>query len=267
MATLTLTLPSGASQPTQTTVSLPSVTQISTSGPSSVTARTSEQIVSQANQSATSTTFLSDYKINSATPAPTNINELDTYTNVNTFLTNIITSRGASTEGTIDTTNTGNASILSYLTYLDTTYLPTLRFVRQSLQEAQTPDYSALQNQRAITEESKSRYDSIKTPERRVSYYESWFPLVRPISEPGLFGLFGAGLLLLFLAIGFFLRLGGVEFQLILPTFFADSVGEGGGYMRYVYIGLVLGIATGLLVYAYYEKGWFGGPKPKANAK
>lgn len=241
--------------PNARTVNINNLSQIT----SDVTGRTSQAIVQAATQNAS--TFLAGYKIDSA-PNPSIVN--DTYTNINQFVTDFLTS----TEGTVDITSATapqhNKDIVNtYLPYLENTYLPVLQFVRQSLAESQTPDYTQLKEQRSVTDEAKSRAESIRVPEQRVSYYESWFPLVRPISEPGLFALFGIGLLFMFVAIGFFLRLSGVEFQLILPTLFESSYDGGGGMTRYLYIGMILGVIVGLLVYAYYERGWFGGKVKK----
>ena len=215
--------------------------------------RTADQIIGQTIQN--QNRFLSDYKIDSST-SPTAAT--DTFTNVSNFVTRL----GESTEGNVPVESSAtddNIEIVNtYLPYLESIYLPLLRFVKQSLTEAKRPDYAEFNEQKATTDESKSRVESIKTPEQRVSYFEGWFPLVRPISEPGLFALFGIGLLFLILSIGLFLRLGGVQFQLILPTFFASDAMTM-DYTRFMYVGSIAGVIVGLSLYGYYEKGWFGG--------
>lgn len=238
--------------------SLPSTSRIVLDGTNPVINRTCPTIATLAQSSPT---FLSDYKISSsATPTAAE----DTWTNLNQF----ITSFPQTLEGTIPITNppspsNPNDQIVSfYLPYLQNTYLPVLRYVRQCLEESRAPNYDSLLEQKSVTEESKDRLESIKTPEQRVSYYEGWFPLIRPISEGALFALFGVGLLFMILAIGVFLKMGGIEFQITIPTFFISSeYGSESGYMKYIYIGATLGIAAGILIYGYYNRNWFGGPK------
>ena len=214
--------------------------------------RTSDQIVSEATKN--SSRFLSDYKIDASNTSTANT---DIFTNVNQF----VSSLPSTAEGVVNTgdgRDVNRSLVNDYLPYLETNYLPLLRFVRQSLAESKRPDYTLLQEQKATTDESKSRVETIKAPEKRVSYFEGWFPLVRPISEPGLFALFGIGLLFLFVAIALFLRLGGVQFQLILPTFFASDTMPI-DYTRFIYVGGIAGVIVGVSLWGYYTKGWFGG--------
>lgn len=135
--------------------------------------------------------------------------------------------------------------------YLDTVQsnITYLRFVDECLKSAN--NYDGLQKQKEKTEESKIRYESLKTPEERVSYYEGWFPLFRPISETGLFVLFGIALLALFYSAALFLRLGGISLDITLPGVVAgDSYGfsflEGYGP---IVIGFILGVITATYYY------------------
>lgn len=248
----TLTITNSTARP-----SLPNTEKIVLDGANPVINRTCPTIASLAQ---TSPTFYSDYKITATNPTAAN----DTYTNISQFLTSF----PQTLEGTVtvtnppSTTNDNDQIVGVYLPYLENTYLPTVRYVRQCLEESSTPNYDSLLLQKGITAESKDRLDSIKTPEQRVSYYEGWFPLIRPISEAGLFALFGVGLLFMILALGVFLRLGGIEFHITLPTVFVNT-GYGGesGYMKYVYIGAVVGSIIGVVLYGYYKLNWFGGPK------
>ena len=120
-----------------------------------------------------------------------------------------------------DTFNDNDAATLStiktYLTSLRTVDYPTLQFVANCAVEGTiSADPLDLQEQKQVTEESKSRLAAISAPETHVSYYESWFP--RPMKEDALFGLFGTALFLLLVCVAFFLGMSGIEFQILAPT-------------------------------------------------
>ena len=124
-----------------------------------------------------------------------------------------------------------------------------IRFVNDCLKTYS--DRPELQAQKERTEESKIRFESLQTPEERVSYYEGLFPLSRPISETGLFVMFGLALLFLFYSSALFLRMSGINFDISFPAFVMGSSSGLGfleGYGPLV-VGFVLGIITALFYY------------------
>jgi hypothetical protein len=121
------------------------------------------------------------------------------------------------------------------------------------LKEDQQIDMTAYNSAKATEEESKSRLDSILTPEQHTSYYEGWFPIIRPMTEFSLFTLFGSALFLLLVSITIFLSMGGVAVQIQIPEivmpqilgFLNYYIPPGSSY--YLYAGLFFGlIATGI---------------------
>ena len=223
--------------------------QISTSDSNPIHTRTCGNILSLASNTVG---FLSEYKISNTSPTPAN----DTYTNVNQFVADL----GTLTSGTVVSNSIGNSPIVNiYLPYLEDVYLPVLQNVKNCLQESSIPDYNKLKDQRQVTDESKSRFESIKNPERQVSYFEGWFPLVRPISERALFLLFGIGMAFMLLAVGVFLRLSGVQISFIMPTFTSEYGTS--DYTKYLPLGGIAGVIVGILMWGYYNRGWFGGQK------
>ena len=103
-------------------------------------------------------------------------------------------------------------------------------------------------------EVSKDRYEQLKSPETRVSYYEGTFPIYRPIGQSTLFILFGVGLFLMLLSILFFLRTQGVEIQLIMPqtTILSGISTIFVGQTTYIGIAATFGIVLGYLLHIYY---------------
>jgi hypothetical protein len=145
----------------------------------------------------------------------------------------------------------GYSDINTYITTLETSQLPIQRLVSQCLKEEMEVD---VESKKAQVEESKSRYESIKAPERRVSYYEGWFPLFRPMSETSLFGVFGAALSLLLLSILIFLRMQGVQLKLELPELFLAGY-DLSAYTGYMYSAAGLGVILAFLGHFYF--GWY----------
>jgi hypothetical protein len=111
----------------------------------------------------------------------------------------------------------GYSAVNTFITSLQTTYLPVIRLADNCLREATQVDRSAYNAAKAAAEESNLRLKSILNPEQHLSYYDGWFPLIRPMSEKALFGIFGAALFMLILSILVFLRMSGVQIQLQIP--------------------------------------------------
>jgi hypothetical protein len=109
-------------------------------------------------------------------------------------------------------------------------------------------DYEA---QVKATDESKSRLDAITTPEQHVSYYDGWFPLFRPIKESSLFGLFAVSIFMLLLSVLIFLRMKGIEINIIMPQGSID-LSWMITYIPYGGIGIALGFAVAYILYKYY---------------
>jgi hypothetical protein len=147
-----------------------------------------------------------------------------------------------------DTNVPGATNVADFVSSITTTYLPIIKLADTCLQESLQVDTSALTQAQTNVEESKSRLDSITNPERNVSYYEGWFPMVRPMSETALFGLFAAAIFMLLLSILVFLRLSGVQIDVQIPEM-AFSLPPNAPY--YMYGGVVAGIIGGI-GYAYY---------------
>lgn len=217
------------------------------------------------------------FDLTSATYAPGNcggIKNLATVqTSVNTFLLNYGISDTAETSLTTKLTNlktqlapadqgqlltekpgfdtfTEGLNVRDYIKATQEHYLPMIRLVDTCMRENVQVDQTALIKAKDILNESKTRYESIVNPERNVSYYEGWFPIVRPMSEPALFGLFGAAIFMLLVSILIFLRLSGVQIDIQIPesTF---ALPPNASY--YMYGGAAAGI-IGAVAYGYMRK-------------
>lgn len=147
-----------------------------------------------------------------------------------------------------DTMVAGSTNVKDFVGNLTTTYIPIIKLADTCLQESLQIDTSALTQAQATLDESKARLDSITNPERNVSYYEGLFPIVRPMTESALFGLFAAAIFMLLLSILVFLRLSGVQIDIQIPemTFILPPNAS-----YYMYGGVVAGIIGGI-GYAYY---------------
>jgi len=100
-------------------------------------------------------------------------------------------------------------------------------------------------------DESESRLGSIRNPEQNVSYYEGWFPIVRPMTEAALFGLFAAAIFMLLLAVLVFIRMAGVQIDIQIPEITIFTLPPNASY--YIYGGVATGVIGGI-IYAYYYK-------------
>ena len=147
------------------------------------------------------------------------------------------------------TGKTGYSAVNTFITGLQTTYLPVIRLAENCLKEATQVDRSAYNAAKAKAEESNLRLKSILNPEQHLSYYDGWFPLIRPMSEKALFGIFGAALFMLILSILVFLRMTGVQIQLQIPeiTYFPNWLTLPPYASYYIYGGIAAGlIGTGV---------------------
>lgn len=143
----------------------------------------------------------------------------------------------------------GYSNVNTFITGLQNTYLPVIRLAENCLREATQVDRAAYNAAKANAEESKLRLKSILNPEQHLSYYDGWFPLIRPMSEKALFGIFGAALFMLLLSILVFLRMTGVQIQLQIPeiTNMPDWLTLPPYTSYYIYGGIAAGlIGTGV---------------------
>jgi hypothetical protein len=149
----------------------------------------------------------------------------------------------------------GYNDINTFLQNLQTTHLPVIRLVDNCLKENLQADMSEYNKAKATEEESKTRLESILTPEQHLSYYDGWFPLIRPITEYGLFILFGLGLLMFITAIMFFLSMTGVSVQIQIPEIAFTIAGNyfslPPGAMYYVYSGLFVGLVGTYIAFRF----------------
>jgi hypothetical protein len=194
-------------------------------------------ILSAARRSGTKDSFLSLYKLNEM---KANLQDLKTK----------LSAPGVDQLQPI-TSKPGFSDIDSYITQIETTQLPVQRLVARCLKEEMEVD---VDSKKAKVEESKSRYEAIKSPEQRVSYYEGWFPLFRPMSESALFGIFGAALALLLGSILLFLRMQGVQLKLEFPELFLAGY-DLSSYTGYIYGAAGLGVALAFLGHFYFK--WY----------
>jgi hypothetical protein len=194
-------------------------------------------ILSAARRSGTKNTFLSIYKLDEI---KNNLQDLKTK----------LSAPNVDQLQTIES-KPGFSEMNAYITKVESSQLPIQRLVSKCLQEEMEVD---VESKKAKVEESKSRYEAIKEPEKRVSYYEGWFPLFRPMSESALFGVFAAGLALLLFSILLFLRMQGVQLKLEFPELFLAGV-DLSSYTGYVYGAAGLGIVLAFLGKFYF--GWY----------
>ena len=158
---------------------------------------------------------------------------------------------------TADTpTNTGLTATVSeplqtYLNELENTVIPIQEYVTNCVKDDvrfNAADYDA---QVKATDESKTRLDAITTPEQHVSYYDGWFPLFRPMKESALFGLFAVSIFMLLLSVLIFLRMKGIEINIIMPQGSID-LSWMTTYIPYGGIGIGIGFAVAYILYKYY---------------
>lgn len=181
--------------------------------------------------------------------------KLQNSTNSNGFLGNLTSLRTQLStlpaESNLDQTDT--STISPYLTRVETEQLPVLRFVNACLNEKTSLDLKKWKEQKEKTSESKERADFLTSPERRVSYYEGWFPLFRPMQERTLFILFGISIACLLLTTYFFLQMKGVEIKITTP----ESTFDFSSYKPYLIGGGIMGGIGGIGIFIAYKLGFF----------
>ena len=137
-----------------------------------------------------------------------------------------------------------------YLSRIETEQIPLIRNVNNCLNEKTSLDIKRWKEQKEKTSESKDRAEFLVSPERRVSHYEGWFPLFRPMQERTLFILFGFAIASLLATTYFFLQMKGIEIKIITP----ESTFDMGSYKPYLIGGGILGVIGGFIA---YKQGWF----------
>jgi hypothetical protein len=112
-------------------------------------------------------------------------------------------------------------------------------------------------NKQASVQIAKDRAASLQNVNSKVSYYQSWFPLARPLKHSSLPILIGLTLFMFVLLFGYLLALIGVEIKLAFPYIesifgirsFSDLVSKP------ILLLIILCVALGsLLAYFIYDK-------------
>ena len=119
-----------------------------------------------------------------------------------------------------------------------------------SCKDSPDPTLASYTEQKKKTETATLRLESIQSPEEKVSSYEGWFPLNRPLTDTSLFVLFSLSILFLLLSVSVFLRMGGVEFNfLVEPTGGGAAFLAQFGFMLETYrLPILYGLATGTVI-------------------
>jgi hypothetical protein len=214
-------------------------------------------ILSQVTASTNADAFLTQFKLSSVENTSTVQNNL--IQNLTT-LKNTLTQTRNNQNFFNQSANFGNKETIDYINKIKNETIPVIQLTSDCLSEASTYGrMEDLETQKTKTEESRLRLESIKSPEEKVSYYEGWFPLFRPMTETMIFTLFGTGLLLLLVGLAVFLKMGGIslEFQI------AGGGGGGAGFDPAFFFAnnkglLIGGAALGVGVAIGFIGGWFG---------
>jgi len=171
---------------------------------------------------------------------------------------------GALSSPTVDQTLavdsvTGYSNLDAYLNQMETSQIPIIRNVSNCMQEATSQDSEVLIKAKERYETSKERYELITNEDHRVSYYEGWFPISRPLTLTTLYVLFAVGLFFIIISVLLFLSMQGVELKFILPasaSASAFSTTDLTKYARYGAIavgGCIVG-AAGVAVYLWAKQ-------------
>jgi len=152
----------------------------------------------------------------------------------------------------------GYSAIDTYLSSVQNTQIPVLQLVSNCLSEANSPDTHELKVLEKEHDEAKARYEGITTDVERVSYYQGWFPMFRPMKEVSLFVLFGVSMFIMLVSILLLLHVSGIRVNISFPLqFFIDMYSYFGhtlGYFTSYFIGgLVVGFICILFAFA---RGW-----------
>lgn len=68
-----------------------------------------------------------------------------------------------------------------------------------------------VQEKKEIVDEAKERVETVKNPYSKTTWYETWFPLGRPIQKENVPVLLATSILMLVFSLGIFLRFAGLE--------------------------------------------------------
>ena len=152
----------------------------------------------------------------------------------------------------------GYSVINNYLTKVQDTQLPVLQLVSACLSEAAAPNMKELKVAEADYEEAKGRYEGITTDVERVSYYEGWFPMFRPMKESSIFILFGISVFILVISILMLLQVSGVNVNISFPVeFFISMYFLLGNTLQYFWGYMVGGLVVGIVCIIFaFMKGW-----------
>ena len=152
----------------------------------------------------------------------------------------------------------GYGEIDAYLTKLQDTQIPVLQLVSSCLSEANTPDEQLLKEAETNYEDAKARYEGITTDVQKVSYYEGWFPIFRPMKESSLFIIFGLSIFTITLSILFLLRVSGVVIDITIPTIMIVNMYQTLGHsLNYYKEYLIGGAVVGCIFAAVaFMRGW-----------
>ena len=204
-----------------------------------------KDILKAARSSGSVENFLNVYKLNT----PQSIQQLSDFV-------------GALSSPTVDQTLVvdsviGYSNLDSYLNEMETSQVPIIRNVANCLHETTTKDPTTLVKAKENYDTSKERYELITNEDHRVSYYEGWFPITRPLTVTTLYILFAVGLFFIIVSILLFLSMQGVELKFILPvstTAFATT--DLTKYARYgsVAVGGCIVGAAGVAVYLWAKQ-------------
>jgi len=242
-SSITLNTPPGTT-PTTVTATLTTDLQFETSSgtPNSVPT-TCPTIMERAQRLGSKQSFLDTFKIGDT---PTN----DIKRNLTTFKDSL-----AKANQSQAITDTEYAAMNTYLLTLENSQLPVIALASSCLAEIDNPNTQSLIDSEKEYEESKSRYESITSESGKVSYYQGWFPMFRPMKQASLFILFGVSLFILIFSVLLLLRLTGIEINIIFPTIMISSTyADYDIYKPYLLGGAGLGI---LIVIVGVYLGWF----------
>lgn len=217
---------------------------VTTPGANGVVPQTCPTITTLAQTLGSKQSFLNTYKIGGAV-------NTDIKNNLGTFKDSLAQANQAEIIGS----NAAYPAINTYLTTLENAQLDVLAQVSGCLDETNAPDTKKLVENEKAYEESKSRYESITSDSGKVSYYQGWFPIFRPMKQASLFILFGVSLFILIFSVLLLLRLTGIEINIIFPTIMVSSAyANYDTYKPYLFGGAGLGI---LIVIVGVYRGWF----------
>ena len=152
----------------------------------------------------------------------------------------------------------GYSAIDTYLSSVQNTQIPVLQLVSNCLSEANSPDTQELKQLEKEHDEAKARYEGITSDVERVSYYQGWFPMFRPMKEISLFVLFGVSMFIMLVSILLLLHVSGIRVNISFPLqFFIDMYSYFGHTPSYYSSYLIGGLIVGFLCAAVaFTRGW-----------